>query len=114
MSVRMLSLFQQRMYVHVAAGGAGGRRPGTPGPLTNQDHELCDRLLSGRDLAGWPVAVEYFPPVGAGGGGAVGVEGECPAPAVDGDEVVERAQEGAASAAGFEAGPASAVDGAFL
>src|SRR5215469_12985775 len=46
-------------------------------------------------LDGWRVAVQGLGSVGADGGCcAVGVEGELPAPPVDGDEVVEPAEEG--------------------
>jgi hypothetical protein len=51
--------------------------------------KLVRRLGRGR------VAVEGALPVGAGGGGGgVGVQGDVPALAVDGDEVVEAAEQG--------------------
>jgi hypothetical protein len=53
---------------------------------------------------GWAVAVQDLGVVGVpGGGGAVRVEGECPAPAVDGDLVVEEAQQDAVADAGGSA-----------
>src|SRR6516164_3957089 len=45
-----------------------------------------------RAVAGWAVAVQGAAVRAGGGGGAVGVQGQGPAPAVDDDLVVERAQ----------------------
>src|ERR1700681_525133 len=56
---------------------------------------------SGRGGCWGPVAVQGAFAVGAGGGGgAVGVEGDLPAPLVDGDEVVEGAEQDQVSQGG--------------
>src|SRR5579859_1800987 len=57
-----------------------------------------------RGLSGWAVAVEDLGAVGAaGGGGAVGVQGDFPAPLVDRDPMVEEAVQRAAVHAGLPA-----------
>src|ERR1700685_1323767 len=60
----------------------------------DQRSRLEDQRKSGRPsggLGGWPVAVQDAGAVGAGrGDGAVGVQGDFPAPPVHGDEMVKR------------------------
>ncbi len=49
--------------------------------------------VAGWSVAGWSVGVEGASVGAGGGGGAVGVAGQFPAPAVDDDQVVKSAEQ---------------------